>query len=482
MKRVFSSIALVVVLSAMAFVSCSKKEVKSFVVPAEAILVSMPGESGTTSFESYNITSVTATSIPSGWRVDEIDMYEQTITVTAPSSFDNEEVQEGNITLTGYTPTGAKKSLSIYVAILPNADINFSSEPANCYIATQAKTRYRFNPNIGGNSTPLATVRVKLLWETEEDLIRYLDMRNGYVMFYLAEATDEEDNPIEGTVTEGNALIGAFDANDNLVWSWHIWVTNEDPRLSAVTLNGYTMMNVNLGAATNSNGESDTEKILGSYGLYYQWGRKDPMPGPYTWNFINNADYPIVDDEGERAYIEYVTSDADTGTTAWGSSNPMAIILGHKENGYNWLYGTTDNALWSESTKSQNDPCPAGWMVSSSKLYETLSIAAKDDAMMWEEAQPMYGWMLEDSLTGNQHFFSAAGRRNYLDGRLDNMNDDLTLPIPWSGYYWTSSTNGEDASAMYFDLNTETRSRNGFNAARAMHRANALPVRCVRIK
>lgn len=481
MKRVFSSITLIAT-CIMMLVSCSKKEVKSFVVPAEAILVSMPGQSGTTSFKSYNITSVTATSIPSGWSVDDIDMYEQTITVTAPSSFDKEEVTEGNITLTGYTPTGAKKSLSIYVAILPNADIDFSAEPANCYIATQAETRYRFNPYIGGNSTPLLTTRVELLWETKEGVIKYLDMRDGYVTFYIAEAEDKDGNAIEGKVTDGNALIGGYDVNDNLVWSWHIWVTNEDPRQSAVSLNGYTMMNINLGAFTNSNGEADTKKIHDSYGLYYQWGRKDPLPGPYTWDFYNNADYPIVDNVGERTYIEYVDSTADTGTTEWCISNPMSIILGRKDNSYNWLYSSTDDTLWNESAKSQNDPCPAGWMVPSSALYETLNIAAKDDAMMWEEAQPMYGWMLEDSTTGNQHFFSAAGRRNYLDGRLDNMNDDLILPIPWSGYYWTASTEGEEASAMYFDLNSETRSWNGFDAARPMHRANALPIRCVRIK
>lgn len=100
--------------------------------------------------------------------------------------------------------------------------------------------------------------------------------------------------------------------------------------------------------------------------------------------------------------------------------------------------------------------------------------------MSWEEAQPMYGWMLKDVTTNEEYFFTAAGRRNYLDGRLDNMNTNLELPVPWSGYYWTASTDGAMATAMYFNLNTNTRTWNGFEAARPMQRANAMPVRCVR--
>lgn len=92
----------------------------------------------------------------------------------------------------------------------------------------------------------------------------------------------------------------------------------------------------------------------------------------------------------------------------------------------------------------------------------------------------MYGWHLEDTATGNAYFFSAAGRRNYLDGRLDIVNTNPVRPVPWSGYYWTTTTEGNDAVAMYFNLNSTTRTWNGFDAHYPMHRANALPVRCVK--
>ena len=75
---------------------------------------------------------------------------------------------------------------------------------------------------------------------------------------------------------------------------------------------------------------------------------------------------------------------------------------------------------------------------------------------------------------------AAQGRRNYLDCRLDIFNDDETLPVPWSGYYWTVTTAGTDAKALYFDLNTATRTWNSIDPSRSMQRANAMPVRCVR--
>jgi uncharacterized protein (TIGR02145 family) len=177
--------------------------------------------------------------------------------------------------------------------------------------------------------------------------------------------------------------------------------------------------------------------------------------------------------------LKYVES-SEGGSIEWCNANPLSIVIGNPDNAYDWISNGHDDALWSASSKTNNDPCPAGWRVPDSKVYEALTILAKDDAMSWEEAQPMYGWWLEDTATGDAHFFSGAGRRNYLDGRLDNMNTNYELPVPWSGYYWTTSVDGDNAKALYFNLNTNTRTWNGIETNRSMQRANALPIRCVR--
>ena len=159
----------------------------------------------------------------------------------------------------------------------------------------------------------------------------------------------------------------------------------------------------------------------------------------------------------------------------------MTMITGNKDNAYDWLFEGHEE-LWSANAKSEHDPCPAGWRIPDSSVYANLTINPVDDDMAWRDAQGMYGWNLVDKNDQSKsYFFSAAGRRNYLDGRLDIMNDDDERPVPWSGYYWTASTSDDGkAEAMFFDLNSQTRTWNGFSSAMPMQRANAMPVRCVR--
>ena len=104
MNRVLFHICVIMALaSAVVVSSCSRKETNTLEVPSQSILVSMPGQTGTTTFDSRNITSLEVVSTPKGWTVDNIDMYASTITVTAPSTFDDGEVESGTLSLKGYT-------------------------------------------------------------------------------------------------------------------------------------------------------------------------------------------------------------------------------------------------------------------------------------------------------------------------------------------------------------------------------------------
>ena len=103
-RALFHICAIVALVATTIATSCSREETHDLAVPSHSILVSMPGESGTTSFDSSNITSLEPTTVPKGWSVKEINMYAATITVTAPASFDNEEVESGTLSLRGYRP------------------------------------------------------------------------------------------------------------------------------------------------------------------------------------------------------------------------------------------------------------------------------------------------------------------------------------------------------------------------------------------
>ena len=129
MKRFHIYIVAILALAGI-MTSCSQDETKSIAVPSRSIIVAMPGEVGSTTFDSKNITSLTPTSVPEGWEVVNIDMYSETITVKAPETFDNKEVESGTLTLKGYTPTGNTKSVDVYLAIVPS-EVDFRGAPAN---------------------------------------------------------------------------------------------------------------------------------------------------------------------------------------------------------------------------------------------------------------------------------------------------------------------------------------------------------------
>ena len=444
-----------------------------FQVPSGSILVLKWGDCGTTTFDSQNLTSIEPTTIPTGWSVVDIDMYKGTITVQSPAEGTEDAEKSGMMTLKGYTPTGGTRSLDIFLAIVEQVD--YTNAPANCYVATKAKHRYIFNPMIGGSATPLETAEIKLLWQTKSKLVKYLDLSDGVASFYIDE---DEDN--EGKVMPGNALIGAYNADGEIIWSWHIWVTNNDPAEGTIELGDATVMNVNLGAECNSNGSTDTQKIYESYGMYYQWGRKDPFVGPKSYNFTGNSDAILYNNVSYEVYLNYVESTETQGTIEWAVANPTTLIKGIEDNDYDWLYANHDNELWSEDSKTEYDPCPAGWRVADASVFETLELNATYDAMDWETLQPLYGIMLTDGTS--DYFFTAQGRRNYYNCLLDIVNTNEVCPVPWSGYYWTTTPADVNATALYFNLNTNTRTLNGFDKSYLMQRANALPVRCIRNK
>lgn len=172
-----------------------------------------------------------------------------------------------------------------YFATVRNADIPSSlsnildGEPldaagtANCYIVRESGS-YKL-PLVKGNlqESVGAVDHAGVLWETDNTATvvksgalvnSTVRVKNGYLYFKTA----EQFKP-------GNALIAAYDSNDNILWSWHIWLCDFDPDQTAQRYQGASldMMDRNLGALSSS------FEGVASYGLFYQWGRKDPFMG-----------------------------------------------------------------------------------------------------------------------------------------------------------------------------------------------------------
>ena len=167
---------------------------------------------------------------------------------------------------------------------------------------------------------------IKIIWQTKDaigdnsqgDLV-WIDRRK--------DVTAKGDNPAEfyrkihvRAGKKGNALIGAYDNEGNIVWSWHIWVTENEPAnlssavvystyawnengiITDIRVPGYAIMPCNLGAlayepeggeAANNNGQYKNKVAPETHGMLYQWGRKDPFP-PST-ETTNGSSIPYDD-------------------------------------------------------------------------------------------------------------------------------------------------------------------------------------------
>ena len=235
-----------------------------------------------------------------------------------------------------------------------------------------------------------------LLWESQLGLISDVELKYGYARFKLPDST-----------ARGNAVIAVYDAEGKVLWSWHIWITDTPAEQSFATgEHTITMLDRNIGATKATC--SSANDALATYGLYYQWGRKDPSMGPPAYNYspINLNTAPYYDFSSDEKSAAEVTQFAEP-TLRNGVENPMYLILPTAQPLsyiFNWTYLRYD-FLWGYdtatgmTTKTIYDPCPYGYRVPSSELSALFS--------MGSGSAGTYGYTR--TVDGKQFFFPYAG-------------------------------------------------------------------------
>ena len=319
---------------------------------------------------------------------------------------------------------------------------------ANCYIISEAGL-YKFKTVKGNSTTSVGSVAsASILWETfgtdtapePSDLISEICCKEGYIAFQTAD-----------TFKEGNAVIAAKDASGNILWSWHIWFTDQ-PQSHVYNNNAGTMMDRNLGATSATPGD------VGALGLLYQWGRKDPFLGSSSIDGFSLAKSTIT-------WPSPVKSESSTGTIEYATAHPTTFITYNWENS-DWYYtgdSSTDNTRWttSESSKSIYDPCPSGWRVPdggsngiwSKAGFDTTTYDSTNKGMSFSISSPSTTW------------YPASGYRSKDDGGL--------FVVGSIGYYWSASPYSYYAYYLIFYGNGEVIPSNDSN------RANGFSVRCL---
>ncbi len=312
--------------------------------------------------------------------------------------------------------------------------------PANCFVMklnddimfdpytrTEDGGGWKYSDYVNKNEPKKRIARVGILWQYTDVIGNNSDGKRVFM-------DDSDRIHVKSGNKYGNAVIAAYNSDNEIIWSWHIWVCEGQPAnlenavayntfgwnttsgiLSSAGRNvkGRSLMTCNLGArhATNTK--------LPSYGMVYQWGRKDPFPigniefhvDFYAYNRANvgelrnnNNGLIAMTTDGSIHTSELFSTErtgASVGTINYTLKHPTHFITPVKsptsnsnpsgadycDNDGDWFWGhndllwggkpyasakkftvppATDGCVLSDNgatKKSIFDPCPAGWMV-----------------------------------------------------------------------------------------------------------------------
>lgn len=289
--------------------------------------------------------------------------------------------------------------------------------------------------------------------------------------------------------SNGNTIIALYDPDGKIVWSWHIWCSTVDPMTPNHYARGtdWKLANRNLGALSNEEGNVE------SYGLMYQWGRKDPFPGPGILGSTtaasesgicgtNTQSYVFNESQSVKAFTSTRNvNTASVGDIAYSIENPTVNIHHYNANGTTalgntWLY-TTPQAdalkLWNSSTsrsgKTNYDPCPPGYIVPVSNEYAWGGNSNFwTNNLAWESNTTLAGVIFNSDDSNNTSYYPAVGYRDA--GVLKNVG--------FACYYWAANAQVDGTNLIARGLANESRSK--FNMGGKLATQRALPVRCMK--
>lgn len=310
-----------------------------------------------------------------------------------------------------------------------------TSERANCYILNPAPTYNR--------QFLIPIDRISTFWsgagQTEtagyekyaDNTVASTFMNQNFTAYILwtdiddignkvtVDMTDNSGNDAYFTVTvkpgtSGNAVVAVQGTigGDEILWSWHLWITDYRPDeikryankeagkyiypVTGGAMHRYAgtiwdtgglyenkfIMDRNLGALdtiyANPNASGGAQGVL-----YYQFGRKDPLPGANAivkypkeglsntlqWRALSATESSngFTDATALRYSVKYPLTFIKQGTNGWTSGNKYNPTTYNKE--IRWQ----DPNVQTDAGKSLFDPCPPGYKVSKGGSNATWS-------------------------------------------------------------------------------------------------------------
>ena len=415
------------------------------------------------------------------------------------------------------------KGFRYTVADKPNVPTFYYYGENNCYLVYgknnesiditpyKSDLRFRKTGELASGKAPQPT-SAKLLWRENGLNLTVGTISNNKV-------------PVTGISGNGNAVVAIMDKDNKILWSYHIWVPVIDPSTDANVLtyaipsssigsgSTYEVMPIALGAmdkaTVTTTGTADNTTNPKSFGLYYQWGRKDPLGRPSTITASGDAYVAttfsglsgVTSWVGDNNMLNLATADDITAETTdadmikYATENPTKFIYDGtgKYVNYDWVMKKNDH-LWGNGSgylyprkgqiyKSIYDPCPAGYRVAPKDLWNRFTVdggnkgsqdtdAKRDETFNAANRNSLatqrgYFFFYEAWRTGKTDFYPASGYRSRASGALTGVGSN--------GCSWSSSPTQGSTYAGYLSF-----SASGVNPQDNYCRANGFPVRCVR--
>ena len=310
-----------------------------------------------------------------------------------------------------------------------------------------------------------------LVWEGRLNLIQNVRLSED-------KKSLEFDIP-KAYIRQGVAVVGITDADNNIMWSWQLWVTDYVPGNDMVEMsyNGvdFEMMPCNMGYIVGGD-ETDfptsTAKVRftqhpldGSVGKtttatveqtgkhvvtptcysFYQWGRKDPMiSGFKEWYYADHTEIMKIETRevpvtGTRVDADFEALCVKNPQLFWteAASDPTFRYTN------NWNLGSSTRRV-----KTVYDPCPVGFMVPGNEMMALRDMPAS--AYSYTEST---GWATPAGFhvttpSGKTMFFPALGYRSGNSG-----NETISSAAGGSlTALWTSHSNTHEASAQIMNI------------------------------
>lgn len=347
---------------------------------------------------------------------------------------------------------------------------------ANCYIIPQGSEAkcYSFPTRRLNADAAIADVAyAHIIWSEGEQLVSNVCFADGRVSFKY-----------EGGNAEGNALVGVFDANNVLLWSWHIWCTDKPQQISVANSTGskiYGILDRNLGATYAPKTEAEAQNIsetnaTASMGLYYQYGRPTPFPkstsikstttettafdatttdyalmygfGTYAQQFVKSsntsANYEnvcsfenLISKPNIFGVISFTDNTATTASSEYKSTNSFC------KDPVNACDRTARLKAWHSenqdkvSQKGNNDPCPAGYVIEDG--HSVNYYVAGFDYNKVVSGSNLYGYYHKCTKTGKLVWIPATGFRNQ-EGQYSYVGNNFN---------WWAVPDNTNTAALY---------------------------------